>query len=108
MCGPFLNVQCTIHYILLQAEVLSQSQYSDVVEERSIEQLCGYPLCDAPLGTPPKQKYKISLETKQILDLTERKVPLIFSYASMHLHPLYRNFVAKIVTSPPSIFLLNF
>ena len=58
----------------LQAQVLSQSHYTDVVEERNISNLCGYPLCVNPLGEQPKQKYHISLAQKKVFDLTERKV----------------------------------
>lgn len=60
--------------LVQQAEILSVSQYGDVVEERNIEGLCGYPLCNASLGPTPKQKCHISVAKKQILDLTERKV----------------------------------
>lgn len=54
--------------------MLSTSQYADVVEERNIVGLCGYPLCNTALGPIPKQKYHVSLAKKQIFDLTERKV----------------------------------
>lgn len=58
-----------------QAQVLSSSRYADVVEERNIEHLCGYPLCNAHMkGIPQLQKYHISVKNKQVYDLTERKV----------------------------------
>ena len=60
----------------LQGQCISQCHYSDVVEERNIERLCGYPGCDKQLGPVPRQKYHISLERKQVFDLTERKVRL--------------------------------
>ena len=57
-----------------QAQVFSQSHYSDVVEERNIGHLCGYPVCGNALGEQPQQKYHVSLAQKKVFDLTERKV----------------------------------
>ncbi len=54
--------------------MLSNSRYNDVIEERNIGDLCGYPLCDSSLGPIPKQKYHIDVVKKQVFDLTERKV----------------------------------
>ena len=53
---------------------MTQSHYADVVEERNIGGLCGYPLCPQSLGPIPQQKYHISVQRKQVVDLTERKV----------------------------------
>lgn len=58
----------------MQADVLSQSQYRDVVDERNIDGVCGYPLCSENLAPAFQQKYRISVAKKQILDLTDRKV----------------------------------
>ena len=44
------------------------------MEERNIERLCGYPMCDRKLGPISRQKYHISVERRQVFDLTERKV----------------------------------
>uniref|UniRef100_A0A8C6RBF8 RNA polymerase II subunit B1 CTD phosphatase RPAP2 homolog n=2 Tax=Nannospalax galili TaxID=1026970 RepID=A0A8C6RBF8_NANGA len=52
---------------------ITPAHYSDVVDERSIIKLCGYPLCQKKLGTIPKQKYKISTKTNKVYDITERK-----------------------------------
>lgn len=67
--------------------MLSCSQYQDVVDERNIESVCGYPLCGNPLGPTPKQKYLISVAKKQILDLTERKVCFHLSAISLEETP---------------------
>ena len=48
--------------------------YTDIVEERNIVSLCGYPLCTNPLGPQPLQRYHISLAQKKVFDLTQRKV----------------------------------
>lgn len=63
--------------LLNQAAVLSADQYADVVEERNIEHLCGYPLCSTPMKNISQQKYHVSVKNKQVYDLTERKVRLI-------------------------------
>lgn len=52
---------------------INQSHYDDIVEERAITKLCGYPLCDVQLEEMPKQQYKISLTTNKVFDISERK-----------------------------------
>ncbi|CAH6880517.1 Rpap2 [Phodopus roborovskii] len=52
---------------------ITPAHYSDVVDERSIIKLCGYPLCQKKLGVILKQKYKISTKTNKVYDITERK-----------------------------------
>ncbi|XP_071932479.1 putative RNA polymerase II subunit B1 CTD phosphatase RPAP2 homolog isoform X2 [Coffea arabica] len=53
--------------------VMSQSDYQDVVTERSITNLCGYPLCgnSLPLERPRKGRYRISLKEHKVYDLHE-------------------------------------
>jgi len=34
-----------IYYVLLQLRFITSSQYSDIVTERAVTKLCGYPLC---------------------------------------------------------------
>ncbi|GLJ37015.1 hypothetical protein SUGI_0750050 [Cryptomeria japonica] len=54
------------------AYLLCQSDYEAVITERSIENLCGYPLCNNKL--PPRQRkgrYKISLKDHKVYDLQE-------------------------------------
>lgn len=72
-----LSVSLMAHVPLVpQAREISQSHYADVVEERTIERLCGYPLCGCGLGHVTKQRYHISVQRREVLDLTERKVQL--------------------------------
>lgn len=52
---------------------ITPAHYSDVVDERSIVKLCGYPLCQKKLGVIPKQRYRISTKTNKVYDITERK-----------------------------------
>ena len=53
---------------------LSKSSYEDLNVERSLINLCGYPLCKDQIGLPPKQTYKISSQDNKVYDLTERKL----------------------------------
>eukprot|EP00262_Sarcandra_glabra_P001943 TRINITY_DN12129_c1_g1_i1.p1 TRINITY_DN12129_c1_g1~~TRINITY_DN12129_c1_g1_i1.p1 ORF type:complete len:657 (+),score=95.48 TRINITY_DN12129_c1_g1_i1:166-2136(+) len=53
--------------------LISRSDYEDVVTERSISNLCGYPLCANPLPSdrPRKGRYRISLKEHKVYDLSE-------------------------------------
>ncbi|XP_057963100.1 putative RNA polymerase II subunit B1 CTD phosphatase RPAP2 homolog isoform X2 [Malania oleifera] len=53
--------------------LLSRGDYQDVVTERSITNLCGYPLCANPLPSirPRKGRYRISLKEHKVYDLHE-------------------------------------
>ena len=57
-----------------QAQCLEPPHYNDVVEERFIEKLCGWPQCDKHLVNIPSAKYHISVKQKKVLDISERKV----------------------------------
>ncbi|KAJ8759618.1 hypothetical protein K2173_009265 [Erythroxylum novogranatense] len=53
--------------------VMSRGDYEDVVVERSISNLCGYPLCrnSLPSDRPQKGRYRISLKEHKVYDLHE-------------------------------------
>ncbi|XP_031404135.1 putative RNA polymerase II subunit B1 CTD phosphatase RPAP2 homolog isoform X2 [Punica granatum] len=53
--------------------IMSRGDYEDVVTERSITNLCGYPLCPNPLPSdrPQKGRYRISLKEHKVYDLHE-------------------------------------
>ncbi|KAI3885414.1 hypothetical protein MKX03_036306 [Papaver bracteatum] len=53
--------------------LISKKDYEDVVTERSISNLCGYPLCmnSLPLQRPRKGRYRISLKEHKVYDLQE-------------------------------------
>jgi Rtr1/RPAP2 family len=70
-------------HLLAAAALLSRSDYSDVVVERSIASLCGFPLCPNPLELSQSSKSKssksaqsarfhISLSEHRVYDLEER------------------------------------
>uniref|UniRef100_A0A7I4DW90 RNA polymerase II subunit B1 CTD phosphatase RPAP2 homolog n=1 Tax=Physcomitrium patens TaxID=3218 RepID=A0A7I4DW90_PHYPA len=56
-------------------KILSQSEYSDVVEERFIAKVCGYTRCANSLDTENMRKgrYRISLSAKKVYDLEESR-----------------------------------
>lgn len=58
---------------LFQLIHINQAHYDDIVEERSIVKLCGYPLCGITLNDIPKQQYTISKAQNKVYDITERK-----------------------------------
>ncbi|CAK9138527.1 unnamed protein product [Ilex paraguariensis] len=53
--------------------LISQSDYHDIVTERSIANMCGYPLCSnsLPSERPWKGRYRISLKEHKVYDLHE-------------------------------------
>ncbi|PNY04850.1 hypothetical protein L195_g001281 [Trifolium pratense] len=53
--------------------LISRSDYEDVVTERSITNVCGYPLCHnaLPADRPRKGRYRISLKEHKVYDLHE-------------------------------------
>lgn len=53
--------------------LMSRSDYEDVVTERTISNLCGYPLCPNSLPTdhPKKGQYRISIKEHRVYNLHE-------------------------------------
>lgn len=74
---------------------VTPAHYRDVVDERSIIKLCGYPLCHNKLGIVPKQKYTISTKTNKVYDITERKC-----FCSNFCYKASKFFEAQIPKSP--------
>uniref|UniRef100_A0A8D0E861 RNA polymerase II subunit B1 CTD phosphatase RPAP2 homolog n=1 Tax=Salvator merianae TaxID=96440 RepID=A0A8D0E861_SALMN len=68
-----LEDDITEEFLVDCAKFITPSHYKDVVEERFIIKLCGYPMCQHRLQNVPKQKYKISTKTNKVYDITERK-----------------------------------
>lgn len=52
---------------------INQCHYDDVVEERFIISLCGYPLCNNQLAKINEKKYEISTKSNKVFDITDRK-----------------------------------
>lgn len=55
--------------------LMSRSDYEDVVTERTIAKLCGYPLCrtSLPSEVSRRGKYRISLKEHKVYDLQETR-----------------------------------
>lgn len=53
---------------------INQEIYQDIIEERAIINLCGYPICGRKLPDMPKKKYHISTKANKVYDISERKV----------------------------------
>nr|XP_026501096.1 putative RNA polymerase II subunit B1 CTD phosphatase RPAP2 [Vanessa tameamea] len=76
---------------------INQSHFDDVIEERSILHLCGYPLCQRTLSEKdiPKQKYRISVKTNKVYDITARK-----SFCSNICYKSAMHIKKQMLTSP--------
>ncbi|XP_008246291.1 PREDICTED: putative RNA polymerase II subunit B1 CTD phosphatase RPAP2 homolog [Prunus mume] len=65
----------TQDHLYLAGSIISRSDYNDVVTERTIANLCGYPLCSNALPSecsrPRKGHYRISLKEHKVYDLHE-------------------------------------
>lgn len=57
----------------MQLKDITQAHFDDIIEERGITNLCGYPLCNKEIGYVLPQQYHISLSQKKVYDITERK-----------------------------------
>ncbi|XP_053601929.1 putative RNA polymerase II subunit B1 CTD phosphatase RPAP2 [Plodia interpunctella] len=70
-----LEKDVTESYLLQCLPDINQSHFEDIIEERAIIHLCGYPICQNSLSVKdiPKQKYRISMKTNKVYDITARK-----------------------------------
>ncbi|XP_061695315.1 putative RNA polymerase II subunit B1 CTD phosphatase rpap2 isoform X2 [Syngnathoides biaculeatus] len=82
-------------FLLDCAKLITTANYKDVVEERFITKLCGYPLCSNKLEKIPKQQYKISTKTNKVYDITERK-----SFCSNFCYKASKEFELQISKTP--------
>ncbi|XP_027507320.1 putative RNA polymerase II subunit B1 CTD phosphatase RPAP2 isoform X1 [Corapipo altera] len=90
-----LEENITEEFLLDSGKCITPSHYKDIVDERSIIKLCGYPLCQNKLENVPKQKYKISTKTNRVYDITERKC-----FCSNFCYRASKYFEAQISKSP--------
>ncbi|XP_047114288.1 putative RNA polymerase II subunit B1 CTD phosphatase RPAP2 [Schistocerca piceifrons] len=74
---------------------ISDTHFQDVVEERAITKLCGYPLCNGILKNIPNQQYKICTTQNKVYDLTERK-----NFCSNHCYKAAKYLKDQLLTSP--------
>ncbi|NXU50037.1 RPAP2 phosphatase, partial [Turnix velox] len=90
-----LEENITEEFLLNSGKFITPSHYKDIVDERSIIKLCGYPLCQKKLENVPKQKYRISTKTNRVYDITERKC-----FCSNFCYRASKYFEAQISKSP--------
>nr|XP_020831039.1 putative RNA polymerase II subunit B1 CTD phosphatase RPAP2 isoform X2 [Phascolarctos cinereus] len=90
-----LEADITEAFLVESGKQITSAHYRDVVEERFIIRLCGYPLCHSKLGNVPKQKYRISTKTNKVYDITERKF-----FCSNFCYRASKYFEAQISKSP--------
>ncbi|XP_070552755.1 LOW QUALITY PROTEIN: putative RNA polymerase II subunit B1 CTD phosphatase Rpap2 [Ptychodera flava] len=82
-------------YLIDCAVFITPQHYLDVVEERAISSLCGYPVCEQKLQNVPKQKYHISTKANNVYDITERK-----NFCSNHCFKASKYFEKQLSSSP--------
>ncbi|XP_055542389.1 putative RNA polymerase II subunit B1 CTD phosphatase RPAP2 homolog [Wyeomyia smithii] len=88
---PVENVEWFLHNL----RDINQCHFEDVIQERAIQRICGYPLCKEELTNQPKQKYNISLSNKKVYDITERK-----NFCSGSCYKASAYIKAQMLTSP--------
>ncbi|GER46511.1 malate dehydrogenase [Striga asiatica] len=101
-----LKLQCSLlegikheSQLTTSGALLSQSDYQDVVTERTIAGICGHPLCTNPLPTerPRKGRYRVSLKEHKVYDLQET-----YKYCSTGCLINSRTFAATLKEERPS------
>ncbi|XP_033731935.1 putative RNA polymerase II subunit B1 CTD phosphatase RPAP2 isoform X2 [Pecten maximus] len=81
--------------LLQDALHICPNHYDDIIEERAIAKLCGYPICQNPLGQIPKQKYHISTRSNKVYDITARK-----NFCSNQCFTASQYFRRQLLTAP--------
>ncbi|XP_026764203.2 putative RNA polymerase II subunit B1 CTD phosphatase RPAP2 [Galleria mellonella] len=92
-----LEKEITEAYFMQCLSDINQSHFEDVIEERAIIHICGYPLCQNTLSVKdiPKQKYRISLKTNKVYDITDRK-----NFCSNSCYKSATHIKKQLLTSP--------
>jgi hypothetical protein len=67
----FSQAKISAHTLQRAATYLQPKTYEEIVEERVVQDWCGYPLCDNSPKAQELQKYKISLSQRKVYDQTE-------------------------------------
>ena len=74
---------------------INKCHMEDVIEERSIEKLCGYALCKKPLTVIINQRYHISTKRNKVYDVSRRK-----SFCSSYCYGAMNYLLEQMLTSP--------
>lgn len=70
-------------------QLICKNDYNDIVQERQIARLCGYPLCANELTRDWKQQFHISLQNKKIYEV--ETLQLYCSVTCMNKSNTYRD-----------------
>ncbi|KAH9498496.1 hypothetical protein Btru_007652 [Bulinus truncatus] len=60
-------------YLIHCGQLIRREHYNDIVEERAITMICGYPICSNTLQNIPKKKFQISTKSNKVYNISERK-----------------------------------
>lgn len=74
---------------------INQAHFDDIIEERAITKLCGYPLCEITLEDIPAKQYCISTTHNKVYDLTIRK-----NFCSNKCFKSYEYLKEQLLTTP--------
>uniref|UniRef100_A0A1B6M2Y7 RNA polymerase II subunit B1 CTD phosphatase RPAP2 homolog n=1 Tax=Graphocephala atropunctata TaxID=36148 RepID=A0A1B6M2Y7_9HEMI len=74
---------------------INQEHYQDIIEERAINKLCGYPPCARNLENIPTKQYHISTTHNKVFDITDRK-----NFCSNLCYKASKYIKDQILTSP--------
>lgn len=67
----FSQPKISAHTLQRAVTYLQPKTYEEIVEERVVQEWCGYPLCDDAPKLQELQKYKISLSRRKVYDQSE-------------------------------------
>lgn len=67
----FSQANVTAQTLQRATTYLQPKTYKEIVEERVVQNWCGYPLCHSTPKTQELQKYKISLSQRKVYDQTD-------------------------------------
>ncbi|CAJ1345034.1 unnamed protein product [Effrenium voratum] len=77
-------------------QLLQAAHYDAVVEERSLEQLCGFPACTRNIQVPERKRWAVNYATKEVLDAAELR-----SFCSPGCRQRSHRFRAQLQPEPP-------
>lgn len=67
----FSQPKTSAHTLQRASTYLQTKTYEEVIEERVVQDWCGYPLCDDTPKAQELQKFKISLSRRKVYDQSE-------------------------------------
>ncbi|XP_011315097.1 putative RNA polymerase II subunit B1 CTD phosphatase RPAP2 [Fopius arisanus] len=90
-----IETQVEEEWLLQNLGQINRSHLEDVIEERAILKLCGYPLCDNPLTKIVNKQYKISTLRNKVYDVQQTK-----NFCSFWCYSATEYLLEQMLTSP--------